>query len=93
MTDRISVCLTIVPALPLLAAVVVAVLGPKVLRAYSHLPVIFALAGSCICSLILCVQVNRQQTDVAAGPAADGFEQRARAGHRALADPATGVLG
>ena len=75
MTDRIAFCLTLIPALPLLAAIVVAVLGPKLLKAHSHLPVLLALVGSCLCSLILLSEVFRQQADPAAQRQGGGFEQ------------------
>jgi NADH-quinone oxidoreductase subunit L len=74
MSDRIAFLLTLIPALPLLAAVVVAVLGPKVLRGYSHVPVIVALVLAFVSSAILVVEVNQQQTAVATSSTA-GFEQ------------------
>ena len=43
MDDTIRNCLILIPALPLAAAVLVAVLGPRVLRGYSHWPVVLAL--------------------------------------------------
>jgi NADH-quinone oxidoreductase subunit L len=75
MNDRITFCLTIIPALPLLAAVVVAVLGPKLLKAYSHVPVVLALAGACVASLVLVGEVSREQSSVAVRQAGQGFEQ------------------
>jgi NADH:ubiquinone oxidoreductase subunit 5 (subunit L)/multisubunit Na+/H+ antiporter MnhA subunit len=75
MNDRITFCLTIIPALPLLAAVVVAVLGPKLLKAYSHVPVVLALAGACVASLVLVGEVSREQASVTVRQAGQGFEQ------------------
>jgi NADH-quinone oxidoreductase subunit L len=46
-----------IPALPLLSAVVTAVLGPKLLRGRSHLPTLLALFGSCCLSLLLLADV------------------------------------
>src|SRR5208283_1674580 len=51
--------LIVIPALPLLAAVVVAVLGKRVLREQSHWPVALALAGSCLASVLLIFAVQQ----------------------------------
>jgi NADH-quinone oxidoreductase subunit L len=75
MNERINYCLMLIPALPLLAAVVVAVLGPKLLRVYSHIPVILALAGSCVCSLMLLAEVSQEQASLASDSQGAGFEQ------------------
>ncbi len=75
MNERITCCLTLIPALPLLAAVVVAVLGPKLLRGYSHIPVILGLAGACMCSLLLIAEVNREQASLPTDQPQAGFEQ------------------
>src|SRR5262245_3189624 len=71
MDDTIRNCLILIPALPLAAAVLVAVLGPRVLRSYSHWPVILALFGSFVCSLALVREVAQHRGDVTSG----GFEQ------------------
>src|SRR5262245_40443593 len=71
MDDTIRNCLILIPALPLAAAVLVAVVGPRVLRSYSHWPVILALIGSFLCSLALVREVAQQQDSVTSG----GFEQ------------------
>jgi NADH-quinone oxidoreductase subunit L len=71
MDDTIRNCLILIPALPLAAAVLVAVLGPKVLRGYSHWPVVLAIAGSFLCSLVLCREVAIGQSSAADG----GYEQ------------------
>ena len=55
--------LIVIPALPLLAAVVVAVLGKRVLREQSHWPVALALAGSCLASVLLIFAVQQAQKD------------------------------
>jgi NADH-quinone oxidoreductase subunit L len=75
MNDRIDFCLIAIPALPLVAAVVVALLGPKVLKQFSHLPVILALAGATVCSLVLCRDVYLEQAALATSPRRAGFEQ------------------
>src|SRR5205085_4854580 len=71
MDDTIRNCLILIPALPLAAAVLVAVLGPRFLRSYSHWPVVLALAISFVASLILLREVGQEQQRTAAG----GFEQ------------------
>ena len=68
--ETIRNCLILIPALPLAAAVLVALLGAKVLRGLSHWPVVLALVGSFVCSLVLLREVNQQQ----AGNRAGGFE-------------------
>ena len=75
MNERITYCLTLIPALPLLAAVVTAVLGPKLLKSFSHIPVIVALAGACVCSLLLISEVNREQSSLPPDQPHPGFEQ------------------
>jgi NADH-quinone oxidoreductase subunit L len=44
--------LWLIPALPLLAAVVTGILGPRLLRQYSHWPCILACAGSCVVAVM-----------------------------------------
>jgi len=75
MNERITYCLTLIPVLPLLAAVIVAVLGPKLLRAHSHIPVILGLAGACVCSMILVVEVLHEQASLPTDRQHAGFEQ------------------
>ncbi|MGA2258182.1 MAG: NADH-quinone oxidoreductase subunit L, partial [Thermoguttaceae bacterium] len=62
MESYIPNLLIVIPALPLLAAAIVAVLGKRVLREQSHWPVVLALAGSCLASvsLIFAVQKDHQ---------------------------------
>ena len=40
MDDTLRNCLILIPALPLAAAVIVAVLGPKILKGHSHWPAV-----------------------------------------------------
>src|SRR5262245_63635850 len=75
MNERITYCLMLIPTLPLLAAVVVAVLGPKLLRSLSHIPVILGLAGATVCSLILVAEVFHEQASLQASSPHAGFEQ------------------
>jgi NADH-quinone oxidoreductase subunit L len=55
----IKTLLILIPALPLAAALLTAVLGPKILRERSHWPTILALSISCLASILLVYQVNR----------------------------------
>src|SRR5437867_689028 len=71
MDDTIRNCLILIPALPLAAPVLIAVLGPRVLRGLSHWPLLIALLGSFIGSLILMREVGDGQRSVRAG----GYEQ------------------
>jgi NADH-quinone oxidoreductase subunit L len=61
MESYIPKLLIAIPALPLLAAAVVAVLGKRVLREQSHWPVVLALAGSCLASVLLIFAVQQAQ--------------------------------
>jgi len=61
MRDAIDTWLMLIPALPLAAAVICGILGPKVLRHQSHWPVILAFAGSFLCSLLLLRDVYEDQ--------------------------------
>ena len=56
----IKTLLILIPALPLAATVVTAVLGPKVLRGRSHVPVVAALALSFVASILLIFQVQER---------------------------------
>lgn len=55
--DLQQIVLWLIPAAPLVAAIVTAVLGPKLLRYKSHLPCWSALAVSFVCSLILLLKI------------------------------------
>ena len=52
MSDVASI-LWLIPALPLLAAAVIAFLGPKALRERSHLPCVLALVLSCVLAFVV----------------------------------------
>ena len=68
MNSQLTLYLVLIPALPLAAAVLTALFGSRFLRGRSHLLVIAAFAGSCICSLLLLAEVSRrQQTAESAG--------------------------
>ena len=56
---RSTTLLILIPAMPLVAAVVTAVLGPRVLRGRSHVPTVLALGISFVASLLLLFQVDR----------------------------------
>jgi NADH-quinone oxidoreductase subunit L len=52
--------LILIPALPLVAAIATAALGPRVLRGQSHVPVVTALVLSFVASMALVFQVERR---------------------------------
>jgi NADH-quinone oxidoreductase subunit L len=63
--------LWLIPTLPLLAAVVTAFLGPRLLRGASHWPCILAVAASCVLSFFVLSEVSRSEpipAEVQAGP-------------------------
>ncbi|MCE9547289.1 MAG: NADH-quinone oxidoreductase subunit L [Planctomycetia bacterium] len=62
---NIRTLLVLVPALPLLAAVVTAVLGPRVLKSRAHWPVVLGLGLSAIVALMLLAEVNRHSRNMA----------------------------
>ena len=70
---EIETLLKLIPGLPLAAAIITAVLGPRVLRTQSHIPTIVAIICSFFCSVVLLFQVNSAQQKVDAHGA--GFEQ------------------
>ncbi len=55
--------LVLIPALPLAGCLLAAVLGPRWLRARSHLPVVAAIAAAFAASLILLGQVRQQAAE------------------------------
>jgi NADH-quinone oxidoreductase subunit L len=61
MDQTIDLCLMLIPALPLAAAILVALLGPKLLKEQSHWPIILALGASFACSLVLLNSVSQAQ--------------------------------
>jgi NADH-quinone oxidoreductase subunit L len=72
---NISTLIQLIVALPLISAIVTAVLGPRVLRNLSHWPTIVALVTSFILSLTLGWQVRQAVIDRAENPTGVGFEQ------------------
>jgi NADH-quinone oxidoreductase subunit L len=56
----IKTLLILIPALPLAAAIVTAMLGRRVLRGQSHLPTVIALLLSFVASIVLVFQVQQQ---------------------------------
>src|SRR5690242_9117739 len=77
--------LWMIPALPLAAAVVTAVFGPRLMREYSHWPCILACLGACVVSVMTFLAVHEgvfkfvayQHADSATrGPAPDPHPQQ-----------------
>ena len=63
---EISTLLSCIVALPLASALATAVLGPRVLRNYSHVPTVLALLGAFVGSVLLFAEVQtRQQQETA----------------------------
>ena len=62
----IRTLLILIPALPLAATLLTAVLGKHVLRTRSHLPVVLAIAASCAASVLLVFAVQRDRQQLAA---------------------------
>ncbi len=60
MDSNLKILMALVPALPLAAAVIVAALGPRLLRKQSHWVVVGALAASCLLSVSLLRHVQQQ---------------------------------
>ncbi|MBC8353234.1 MAG: NADH-quinone oxidoreductase subunit L [Planctomycetes bacterium] len=60
MDDSLSRFLILIPAFPLAAAIIIAIAGPKLLKQWSHVPVIVALVASFICSLGLLSEVKKR---------------------------------
>lgn len=79
--DAINSLLIAIPALPLASAILTAVLGPRILKQYSHWLTIGALLAASVCSLLLVREVHtkiaradvRQPSD--ANQPTRGFEQ------------------
>ena len=77
----IKTLLILIPGLPLAAALLTAVLGPRVLRARSHLPTVAALALSFVASMLLIFRVQERIEACAAEggrTASIGFEDPVR---------------
>ncbi len=62
--DSITQYLVAVPALPLAAAVLTALLGPRVLKGRSHLLTIGAFIAAFVCSLLLVREVHTKQSEI-----------------------------
>ncbi|MDH3719363.1 MAG: proton-conducting transporter membrane subunit, partial [Planctomycetota bacterium] len=71
----LNALMLLVPLLPLAAAIVTAVLGPRVLRQTSHWPVVVGIAASLLASLGILMQVAQLSTGGDADSATAGFEQ------------------
>jgi NADH-quinone oxidoreductase subunit L len=60
MSNFLPNILWLIPALPLLGAVVILFLGPRVLRKNSHWPCILGIAGACVLSVLTLLEVSNQ---------------------------------
>jgi NADH-quinone oxidoreductase subunit L len=65
----------LIPALPLAATLMTAVLGKRVLKENSHWPIVLAFAGSCVLSLIMLSQVRQEMAAAGEGAANVGWEK------------------
>ncbi len=63
MDSKLHLLMVLVPGLPLAAAVLTALFGPRQLKAASHWPVILALAGSFLASLALLGEVKQRSAE------------------------------
>lgn len=61
--SNIDTLIRLIPLFPLLAALLTAALGPRILKQLSHWPVVLAIAGSCVLSLGLLRSVNELDVD------------------------------
>ena len=66
--DKMRLLAVLIPALPLAAAVITAVLGPRILKARAHWPVVIALAGSAVAALLLLGAVHRRADQLSSDP-------------------------
>ena len=71
----IPTLLVLVPGLPLMAAVATAVLGARVLRERSHIPVVAAIGLSCLASIALVFQVRHEAREAREDHSQVGYEQ------------------
>jgi NADH-quinone oxidoreductase subunit L len=69
-----KLALWLIPLAPLVAAIVTAAFGPKVLRERSHWPCWIGLATATVCSFILLFQIGPTHFDEHSVPIATGFE-------------------
>jgi NADH-quinone oxidoreductase subunit L len=65
MDSKLHLLMVLVPGLPLSAAILTALFGPRHLKAASHWPVILALAGSFLASLGLLTEVKQRAAETA----------------------------
>ncbi len=59
----IDLLMVMIPALPLVATLVTALLGPRILKGYSHLPAVVAIASSFVLSIALLTTVHGEIQD------------------------------
>lgn len=59
--SQLDLLMVLVPALPLAAAVIVALFGAKVLREWSHVPVVLGIIGSFLCSALMLMHIGQLQ--------------------------------
>jgi NADH-quinone oxidoreductase subunit L len=71
----ISTLLVLIPALPLAACLATAVLGRRVLRQRSHVPIVTALAMAALASAVLLLQVHRESRLAAESGHHGGYER------------------
>lgn len=73
--NQLETLMVLIPALPLAGAIITAILGPKVLRQWSHVPIAGAIIGSFVCSALLLMRVGQLQDAAdAAAEAPQAFE-------------------
>jgi len=71
----VKTLLVLIPALPLAATLATAALGKRVLRHQSHWPVVAALAGAFVASLLLVIEVNGRSRQAAEVSKHTGYEE------------------
>ena len=71
----VKILLVLIPALPLAATLVTAALGKRVLRHQSHWPLVVALGGSLVTSLLLLIEVNGRSRQAAEVDKRTGYEE------------------
>jgi len=70
----VKTLLVLIPALPLAATLVTAALGKRFLRHQSHWPLVIALGGSLVASVLLLLQLASQSHQAAQGQKQAGYE-------------------
>ncbi len=68
----LSTLIVLIPCLPLAGSLVTAIFGPRLLRSHSHWPVLIAVVGSFVCSVLLASQVRH---DLATSTPNVGYER------------------